>query len=245
MYQGLQSLKRDFLSLIKLIPYVPKSINLIADTFESILEEYENRTGVPETIKLSLLHELFIYVIAFCLKNKAYDCVGFLLNRTYHSKNNLHNLESFKVFYCYNEYLSEAVNRRDGRFYFSGAAVYWMDTLVSDFCSKEEFVFADLLCYNISSFVKNGFWFPLTYTFDMQDNRSLIYKFFMELKSRDRLESLVVIFGCKTISEFEDLFKQVSANEEIIENARAVRFSAAFSSPLSIFDTIKMSEIGK
>ena len=39
-----------------------------------------------------------------------------------------------------------------------------------EICNKNEFVFADIFCYNAAIFVENytssWFWFPLTYVFD-------------------------------------------------------------------------------
>jgi hypothetical protein len=243
VYNEMQSIKKDTLALIKLIPYVPKSINVIAEIYEAIANEFFKNHTIPAKIKLSLLHELFLYTVAFCLKNDLYDCISYLLNHSYYSNNNLSNLESFKIFYSYNENLNNAMNLKDNKKYHSGTAQYWMDTLESEFCSKEEFIYADIFCYNISLFNKNCYWFPLTYVYDIGNYRSLIRKFSVGLKSSERLESVVKVFGCNTISDFVDAFERNSTDNEIRERINATRYPSAFESPENIFDIIKFNEL--
>ena len=243
VYNEMQSIKKDILALIKLIPYVSKSINVIAEIYEAIANEFFENYTVPAKIKLSLLHELFLYTVAFCLKNDQYDSLCYLLNHSYYSKNNLSNLESFRIFYSYNDNLNKAMNLKDNMIYLSGTAQYWMDTLDSEFCSKEELIYADLFCYNISLFNKNGYWFPLTYVYDLGNYRSLIRKFFIGLKSRERLENIVKVFGCNTISEFVGVFKQISEDNEIRERVNKTRYPSVFESPDNIFDIVKFNEL--
>lgn len=131
------------------------------------------------------------------------------------------------------------MNLKDNKNYHSGTAQYWMDTLESEFCSKEEFIYADIFCYNISLFNKNCYWFPLTYVYDIGNYRSLIRKFYIGLK----LENVVKVFGCNTISEFVDAFKQNSKDDQIRERVYKTRYPSVFESPENIFDIVKVNEL--
>ena len=71
----------------------------------------------------------------------------------------------------------KAVKTVDGKNYYSGTAAHWITNLAVDFCSKEQFVFADLLCFNYSIYGKiyldNLRWFPATYCYDNEyDNKN-------------------------------------------------------------------------
>ncbi len=243
VYNGLQSLKKDFLSFIKLIVHIPESINEIANLFESILNEYNGSNYVTPKIKLSLLNELFLYTVAFCLKNEAYEQIRYLLNHSYYSKNSI-NFVKFNIFYNSNEVLDNAVKLKDGRKSPFGVAQYWMDTLNTEFCSKKELIYADIFCFNVSLFQENNYWFPRTYVFDI-DN-SLMRKFLRGLKSKERLTKVVAVFGCNTTSDFIDLFNKLSKDEKVRELVRAARYPWASDSPDSIFNTdiVRCEELG-
>lgn len=244
MYDGLQGCKKDFISLFTFIPYVPNAKDTIAEMFEDINSKYQDSYNLYDTVKLVLLHELFLYLIAICYKNGLYREVGYFLNRLYYSKSNINQLESYKIFYKFSEKLNKAINIRDHKNYHSGTAQYWIDTLVNDVCDKEEFIFADTLCFNISLFYKNRYWFPLSYVYDIGNYRSLFRKFAIGLQSKERLKKASFIFGCESIQEFIKLYKAVSEDKQITENAYRTRFPEAFESPEIIFDLIKVNDLG-
>ena len=212
--------------------------------FEDINSKYQDSYNLYDTVKLVLLHELFLYLIAICYKNGLYREVGYFLNRLYYSKSNINQLESYKIFYKFSEKLNKAINIRDHKNYHSGTAQYWIDTLVNDVCDKEEFIFADTLCFNISLFYKNRYWFPLSYVYDIGNYRSLFRKFAIGLQSKERLKKASFIFGCESIQEFIKLYKAVSEDKQITENAYRTRFPEAFESPEIIFDLIKVNDLG-
>lgn len=247
VYDGMQSLKKDFLSLVQLIIYVPQSINSIANLFESIFNEYQDNHTVTAQIKLSLLHELFLYTVAFCLKNEDYKPLGYLLNHSYYSKNSLNDLESFRIFYYSNKNLNSAMSLKDNSDYQSGTAQYWMDTLDSEFCSKQELIYADVFCFNVSLFNANSHWFPLTYIYDLYNPRSLMKKFLLGLKSRERLTNVVEVFGCNSVNEFVDVFEKLSKDEQVRDRIHSTRYPYVFESPDNMFDAddiVKVDELG-
>lgn len=244
MYDGLQSIKKDFISLFTIIPYVPNAKDTIAEIFEDINSKYQDSYNLYDTIKLTLLHELFLYLITLCYKNGLYKEVGYFLNRSYYSKKNIDKLESYIIFYSFNKKLNKAINDRDNQNYYSGTAQYWMDTLANDVCDKEEFIFADTLCFNVSLFNKNRYWFPLSYVYDTANYKSLFRKFSIGLQSKERLQKASIIFGCESVQEFVKLYKKRLSDKQITENAHRIRFSEAFESPEIIFDLVKDNDLG-
>lgn len=67
------------------------------------------------------------------------------------------NADAFHMFYSGSEHtnLDKAVCNRDGQNYYSGTAQYWTSNINADFCSKEQFVLADLICFNYSVYGKD------------------------------------------------------------------------------------------
>ena len=75
----------------------------------------------------TLLHEIFIYVIAFYLKKRDNDALSYVLSKTYFVSG---DAQSFNIFYDHNENFDRAVSKRDGKRYYSGTANYWVNSII-------------------------------------------------------------------------------------------------------------------
>ena len=207
IYSETQSIRDEFLLLMRYIYYIQDCEKLVAAALEKICEELANGRGIIIEIKTTLLHEIFIYIIAIYYKNKKYDALSYTINRTYFVNSGYNGkAQSFDVFYENNENFNKAVNKRDSKTYYSGVAKYWTDNININTCSKSEFVFADILLHNASVFIENyedgWYWFPITYVYNGHDN-SLIKSFSIKLLSKEHLEEMATIFGYSSIEEFQ------------------------------------------
>ena len=249
MYDELQDIKSDYLALMRVLPYTSQSISFLADSFESIyFEENKNKYNACSMIKLSLLHELFIYLVAVCYKNELFKELGYLLNRSYYSGNYNHEIEHFKIFYFHNNSLDRAVCARDDKNYFSGTAAYWMENIDLNTCTKQEFVLADVLCYNVSIFLHQDYhdwyWFPLTYVYREDEYNSDFKRFSLRLKSKEKLEKAALIFGFENIESFKERFREIREDQNMIREIGNVRYSSSFYSPETIFQFVSIDELG-
>ena len=249
MYDELQDIKSDYLALMRVLPYTSQSISFLADSFESIyFEENKNNHNAGSMIKLSLLHELFIYLVAVCYKNELFKELGYLLNRSYYSGNYNYEIEHFKIFYFHNNSLDRAICARDDKNYFSGTAAYWMENIDLNTCTKQEFVLADVLCYNVSIFLHQDYhdwyWFPLTYVYRGDEYNSDFKRFSLRLKSKEKLEKAALIFGFKNIERFKERFKEIREDQNMIREIGNVRYSSSFDSPETIFQFVSIDELG-
>lgn len=73
----------------------------------------KGKGGYEGEVMRTLLHEIFIYVVAFYLKNKNSDAVSYILSKTYFvGKYGYNEAQSFDVFYEHNENLNNAVSEK-------------------------------------------------------------------------------------------------------------------------------------
>ena len=246
-YMNLQRIRDQFLQLIKYAVYIDNSAKYIADMLEESCEQLNEESGVLANLKRTLLHEMFIYVIAHFSKAKNYQALSHLLSKPYFVNQYSKASECYEVFYYYNDNLEQAVCQRDNKNYYSGTAALWTETINLNACSKGEFVFADILCYNVSLFGKyypksSNKWFPLTYIYGDEANR-LIRLFSYKLQSNIFLHEAIQIFGYEDPAEFVERFKKV---EEIANKGelRYMRYKSSFSSPSTLIDFVSSSELG-
>ena len=249
MYDELGNIRNDFLALFKMLPYAPNSISSIADSFEDILfEEKRNEYTAESMMKLTLLHELFIYLVIICFKNELYKELGYLLNRSYYSGKYNKELESFVIFRSQNDLLDKAICEQDGKKYHSGTANYWIEKINIDICSKGEFAFADVLCFNVSIFqhqdYMDWYWFPLTYVYMGNEYESVFKKFAVGLKSKEKLKKASVIFGYDNTEDFIKRFKEINEDRQLVNEYRNCRYSSAFDSPQTLFQFVNIADIG-
>lgn len=149
-----------------------------------------------------IFHELFIYTVAICLKNKNYKLVADLLHSKYYKKevyNGKVEAESFVFLYKYHEnlenYMSKAFNK------ITGFGDYVIANL-SETLKKEDFILADTLCY-FDSYLnpKNDYdtWFPNTYIYGQRQNLT----FFEKITSQKHFEKIKEIFNVNTKEELQ------------------------------------------
>ena len=248
LYKETQNIRDEFLLLMQYIFYVEDSEKIVAATLESTCEKLINGSGLVNEIQKTLLHEIFIYVIAFYYKNKKYDALSYTINKTYFVNNGYNrNPQSFDVFYENNDNLDKAVCKRDNKTYYSGVAKFWTDNININTCNKNEFVFADILLHNASVFIENyedgWFWFPITYVYNGHEN-TLFRNFAIKLQSKEHLEEASAILGYSSVDRFRKKFLEV---EESINqgNVEKYRFSSCFEYVPLLCYYIKHCELGQ
>lgn len=247
LYNKTSEIRNEFLSLLNYSNYVEGSEYLTADFFESIYNEAD-RTSINGDIQLTLIHEMFIYLIANFYKMKNFEGIGYTFGKTYFSNSVASNGgNSFQMFYHYSRALDTAKKKLDDKKYYCGTAQIWIDNLKSDVINKDELVFADILCYHYSLIGDSpncsSNWFPLTYVYG-GDNNKLLQLFSAKLQSRERLIDAANIFGYTNIDKFKE--RLVDVEQLFIEGKlRDMRYSSSFDSVPLIFSNIKSEDIGK
>lgn len=246
IYDELQKLKKDYLSLFSLIPYIPKAVRYIITSFEAVIMEIRHDHSNNSVVKQLLLHEMFIYLIAVCYKNELFSEIGYLLTRSYES-DNPEGLDTFKIFCANDRNFDDAYNNKNNSRYYSGMSKYWIDTLDVNICSKEELVFADVLCFNVALFYNNRCrWFPYLYIYDNDEWNSRFVRFTKGLKSKERLVIASAIFGFENSNDFVKKFKDMSEDPNFMEYLERFNYNRPYTNPAqSLFKFIKNNELGK
>lgn len=251
LYDETSIIKEDFLQLVKNSLYVENSHKRIAEFFE------ETKNGLHLTLNNNLrkevaairIHELFLYVVAYYLKNNDPSAVGHLLGKTYFnygSYGQTPEADSFTMFYSgrAHQNLDKAINNRDNKNYLTGTGNYWIETLQTDFCSKEQFVLADLICFNYLIYGKDCIdrenWFPTTYIFD-NEHISILGVFAKKLISREHALDILPIFGFDTVEALTDKMKEIEETQSM--PYRSYRYQRAFRSPRILSDVIKADDV--
>ena len=214
--------------------------------FCSFLEETKNikfDKTISSDVRDTLLHEILIYVVAFLLKNADYKTLHYLASKTFFPPYSLQTPEPFTYFYKHNEWLDRIVCRRDNKAYYCGTAQLWIETINSEYITRNEFVFADTMLYNITVFgnnpLYNWFWFPVSYVYD--ERSSKLSDFSRRFASKEFLESVIAIFGFSSTGLFKDNFK--IQTEAMVSNNR-YRYPAAWHEAPLISDYIKDTDLG-
>ncbi len=245
LYNDTKIYRDDFLHLLKYSFYVPEAYEIVASVMEEICEDIKNKSGYVGEVTRTLLHEIFIYVIAFYLKKRDYDALSYVLSKTYFVSG---DAQSFNIFNDHNENFDRAVSKRDGKRYYSGTANYWVNSINIEVCNKNEFVFADIFCYNAAIFVENytssWYWFPITYIYSRNEYRdSLIRQFAVRLKSKEHLREIAKIMGFSDINVFKKKYKEI---ETMIKagSLREYRYDSVFEAAPIICEFVKTEELG-
>lgn len=249
LYAETKLYRDDFLYLLKYSIYVPEAYKIIASVMEEICLEIKNKGGYEGEVMKTLLHEIFIYIVAFYLKNKNLDAISYILSKTYFVGGYGYNQDrSFDAFYDHNENLNSAVSQKDGKNYYSGTASYWIDNINIEVCTKNEFVFADIFCHNASMFVENytreWLWFPITYIYDRTEyGNSLFRQFAICLKSKEHLQEVAKMMGFSDTDAFKK--KYIEIETKIQEGIfRECRYNSAYETAPVICQYVKSEELG-
>lgn len=250
-YDRTRMIRDSFLGLLSKSYYVDDYVDHISSFFEDTFNKLDNNNSKGSSICMILLHELFIYTVAGFVKRKDYTSTGALLGRTYfnqHSYSDSNQATNFNMFYSGTRHseLDNAVKKKDNKKYHSGTANYWIVNLNNSFCSKEDFVEADLICYNYSiygdGYSDNWKWFPITYVYDNEYN-SRIKLFAKKLASKYQLQKVLALFNYANIDEFKTKFKEIN---ELINSGslREYRYPSSFNSAPALGYFIKPEELG-
>ena len=247
MYEELLPIRDEILGLFSVLPYASESIKSIADRLEEFYAAFcFNKYEKENIVKLTLLHELFIYLIAICYKNEMYYELGYLFTRSYYSGEYDRELRSFTVFRSHNDQMDREVCDLDNKRYLCGTAAYWIQHINTEICSKAEFVFADVLSFNASIFVHNDardyYWFPQTYPYMSDNYDSPMRAFSVRLESREKLEDALRIFGFRDIENFKEKYKEIiNSKSSDLQNCR---YMNSFDAPQNIFQYMPLDRLG-
>ncbi len=155
--------------------------------------------------------ELFIYLIALCLKHRKYKLIGDIFHSTYfvydkHRRPNV-NPEDFTIFYQYIESLDGAYEK----IYSHNSPCPMAELMINrihELVSVDLFVQADYLCFYIAELNKKD-WFPITYTFG--NNRMEIFE---RINSEKYFDKIKYIFNVQSREELikilKDYFEAIS-----------------------------------
>ena len=247
-YDKFSSIRNQYLSLLKYIEPISGSHKYVASFFEETSYEYYFLSTTRAKLGKTLIHELFLYTVSLYLKNKNYLGIGYILNKTYINPDSIKYNENLGIrnFRLIDEILGKAVKRKYNENYYSGEAKYWLDNILYDFCTKEDFVLADLICYNYTIYGKNYhykyWWFPVTYCYD-EPYRSVLDIIAKKMVSKDNLRDIMHIFGYDSANDFINKCREV----ETMRNNGEFKdccFSSSFYSPRILSDVIKSDQIG-
>lgn len=248
LYEGMLGIRDEYLSLFQYVYYVSDYIELISDFLEDLRNSLEENGVSFRELKRTFLHELFIYSVSLLLKNKEYCEVGSLLCRTFYSSAYRNEIRDFRYFYagdCDHE-LDMAVNNVDQKKYYSGTAALWIKNINTLFCSKEQFVYGDMFCFNYSIFGKakdeRWYWFPLTYVYD-NEYHSCVRELALKLSSKHQLERILPAFGFTAVQEFVDNYVKVCNAPQ--QEFGKYRFSQAFEVAANLSFFIKPDQIAE
>ncbi len=249
MYSSLKPYRNDFFMILKNSDNVIDRNKEVAYFFEKLIKEFPVNDTLKSRIVKTFLHEIFIYNIAYYLRNNDYESVGYFLSKSYYNSKAFDKdklIASYCIFYTFSEHerLDRAINKRDNKEYFSGTAKNWMDNIDMKFCSKDDFILADLICYNYGVYGKyfneRWKWFPITYIYD-SEFKSVLTEYGARLISKEWLNEMNKIFSYDTVDEFIEKFKEVENNPE---KNQEYRYMSSFASARVLGDFIKSEKIG-
>ena len=245
-YDAMRELRDQFLLLIKYYKYVEDSEKSIITFFEETKEKLSNTPDNTSRLKELLLNELFIYTVAYWYKVRDYRALSKLFCKTYFIGTYGHDEgQSFEVFRMNKDSFDDAVRKQSGKRYYSGIASWWIEHLNTDICSKADFVFADILCFNASIIIDSSeyfYWFPVCYVYDSEEHKST-HIFANKLKSADNLEDAANLFGFDDKESFIERIKELET-PEMGKKIRQYGFSGRFDGAPYIGQFIKSSELG-
>ena len=253
-YNGLILIRNEYLELVKQWVYVNAPEKKIASFFESTLSEINEISIINDKdIFYILLHEIFIYTIAYFLKCEQYEKVAYILGKTYCSTNYSDRISTFSTFYSgsHHNNLDYAVCNRDNKNYLTGTGNFWIENLQVDFCSQSDFVLADIICFNYSLFGNNQqgldtHWFPVTYIYGESriNGQNVLRNFAEKLKTKEFLSIVISLFNFNSNDEFLAQFKKIE-DKYNDGKLRDYGYSRAFDRAPLLCQYTKSADLGK
>lgn len=248
-YLELKPYRDEFLLLLKNSEYVQEGYKQIAIFLEELMYNIRDRKKIYDNLKSTLVHECFIYVIAYYLKRSSKDALKYILNKTYFAgaSNFCEETDSYNCFYGYNEELDKEVCKRDGKNYHCGMAELWIENLNVSVCNKDEFVSGDLFCYSAALLIKNYEkkwpWFPVTYIYNDDALNGLFATCSKKLRSMEHLKNMVYILNYNSVDDFKAQYKKI---EGMIKEGEIneCRYNTVFESACDFWSYIKAEDLG-
>lgn len=239
-----QEYRNNYLELLQHILKVKDGYKYLADFIDDIGCEVHRGTLSTDTFRgdaiLIYLQEVFIYTIAYYWKYKKYNAVRYLFNKTYFSSMLPEKTYVGLSISNGKMLLDKYICNRDNKQYFSGVGVYWMEQIYTDVCSKEEFVEADILCYNASIFIAKNTrytWFPTTYIYGHA--RYFYNRIAQKLISKEFVSIMASILGFKSVDEFVEKYTYLYQNSKELK----LGYSYSFDRSPYFFDVVKPEEL--
>ena len=251
-YAGTLNIRDEYLELLKTSINISESEIHIANFLEGTFNRCKTTDEKNSEIRKILLHEIFIYTVAIYLKYKLYSKVGYILGKTYFMCNIYQGViaSTFSSFYCtQSDAIDNAVKLRDKKNYYTGVGCLWVERININYCSRDEFVLGDILCYNYTLFAKKQddlecFWFPVTYIYGASYEINVLKPFCMQLSSKERLKEIISMFNFDNITDFLTAFTDVE-NKYKQGGFEKCRYRNAFETAPILCQYIKNIEIGK
>ncbi len=249
VYNIIIPIRNKYLELLQNVKYIDDPEKAIADCLEQILQRLnlEMNNKNQDLFKIAI-QEWFIYTIASFMKNKMYSNVNYLFERSYFTeryddKKTNHRFSIFRHNNCHR--LDKEICDRDDKDYYCGTAQFWIDNIYIKHYSKEDFTFADIMCFNASVYLKDYseafYWFPLTYVY-AGDNYALRY-FSSKLKSIENLNSVLPLFSMESIDEFKKRFDEIDAIR-MKRGFEDIRYPRSFNSAPLINQFVDFEDLG-
>lgn len=169
-----------------------------------------------------IFHELFIYTISICTKNKNFKILENLLHSKYYFKNAYSKKEALKFteIYDYHHNLEKYYESKYQKI--SGFGNYLITNLFEK-VSKEDIILGDVICHYIAELFGNGnyddSWFPSTYIF----NNTNGFDFFERISSERHFKKVKGIFDIETPAELKQLIHKYSETKKTAERIRYAR----------------------
>ena len=196
-----------------------------------------------------ILRELFLYLIAYGLKNKNYQLIEDLLHSPYYltdaynrQKGTQHFVElDIREPRDMNNYIDYYYKNVEKLQYPSPLGQLLISRLPSNL-NAEYLIDADLLCCYVSFLNKeeyeNEFWFPYTYVYKERHDS---FEMFRKLTSNKYFEEVKGIFDVETIEEFKT--KVISTNDSLLGRG-GIKFIDTIGYVRPIEDYIDLNKIG-
>lgn len=248
-YDEIKPYRDEYLHLLEAAPYIDNSCVLIGDFIQELYYDINTTTEAIhcQDLKQLLLHELLIYTVAFYYKCKDYQCLEYLLNRTYFGTRYRRDVQEIglHIFYHHSQIMDFAKNKADGKDYYCGAAQHWIENIATEICNKQEFVLADILLCNYAVYGKNysesWYWFPVSYVYG-GEYETTFQKISSSLKSKESATNWMRIFGYEELEEFRQKIESVN---ELMRSNRDLRprYRSAFYGVQLIGDFIEPKDI--
>lgn len=262
MYENLedyQQLKNDFEEFTDILTkkgkYCDVEYNIIVE-FLTQVHPLTFNSGNGESMSAYdickfafILRELFLYLIAYGLKNKNYKLIADLLHSPYYLTDAYNQQKGTQHFVeldirgprDMNDYADYYYKQFENKQYPSPLGELLIQRL-PPLINAEYLIDADLLCCYVSFLNKeeyeNKFWFPYTYVYK---GRHTSFEMFRRLTSKKYFEEVKGIFDVETIGEFKT--KVISTNDSHL-GRRQIKFSNSFECVNPIEDYIDLNEIG-